>query len=53
MTFVGELVLVGAGDEEDVCADVRDDACFWTWPEVGALAETDGCTQGGGFWVLL
>lgn len=55
MTLVGELVPVGVGDEDDVCAEVRDDACFWTWPEVGALAETeaDGCTQEGGFWALL
>lgn len=41
---------VGAGDEDDVCAEAGDDACFWTWPEAGALAETE---PGAGFWALL
>lgn len=48
-------MLVGVGDGDGVCAEPRDEACFWTWPEGGALAETetDGCTQEGGFWALL
>lgn len=40
MTLVGELVLVGVGDEAGVGVEAREEACFGTWPEVGVLAET-------------
>lgn len=44
-------MLVGVGGEADVGGDVREEAGFGIWPEVGVLAEAeaDGWTQGGGF----
>lgn len=49
-------MLVGVGDEDDVCVEVRGETCcFCIWLAMGALGEATagGCTPVGGFWALL